>query len=187
MAVAFSENRGVYTSVQGLSNLPSGTPTTGGLTCVTDQNRPCEARSVFTTERDLALCTSTSTTRRPNSENYEKNNTDLQGDYKDDKYKQGYFKDFLKNYFDNPDADVIDNVVTYYKREDHSGKPVGTTNEVFSLDVTDENKDYTYDSAGIVKPSDNGAISPVVSEGEEEAEVSGGAEDPGDTRLGSSR
>ena len=38
MAVAFSENRGVYTSVQGLSNLPSGTPTTGGLTCVTDQN-----------------------------------------------------------------------------------------------------------------------------------------------------
>ena len=38
MAVAFSENRGVYTSVQGLSTLPSGTPTTGDLTCVTDQN-----------------------------------------------------------------------------------------------------------------------------------------------------
>ena len=82
MAVAFSENRGVYTSVQGLSNLPSGTPTTGDLTCVTDQNRPCEARSMFTTERDLALCTSTSTTRRPNNENYEKNNTDFQGYYK---------------------------------------------------------------------------------------------------------
>ena len=36
MALAFSENKSVK-SVQGL-NLPSGTPTTGDLTCVTDQN-----------------------------------------------------------------------------------------------------------------------------------------------------
>ena len=116
---------------------------------------------MFTTERDLALCTSTSTTRRPNNENYEK----------DDKYKQGYYKDFVQNYLDNPDADVIDDVVTYIKRDDHSVEPVGTTDEEFSMTTTDEDKNYTDYSEGVVQPSDNGAISPVVSDSEEEAEV----------------
>ena len=110
---------------------------------------------MFTTERDLALCTSTSTTRRPNNEKNEKNNTDFQGYYKDDKYKQGYYRDFVKNFLDNPDADVIDDVVTYIKRDDHSVGPVGNTDEEFNMTTTDEDKNCTQNEQ-IVKGLDRG-------------------------------